>query len=81
MCKWFHTRWLRCTVFSLAVKSAEKHTVSSFETKWVVLSKAVKEVMFVIQLLRNMKISVKLPVTVRVDNEGTIFMSRNITTK
>ena len=36
--------------------------------------------MFVIQLLVSMKISVKYPVMVRVDNVGTIFMASNITT-
>ena len=33
-----------------------------------------------IQLLGNMKISVKLPVMVKVDNEGAIFMACNIIT-
>ena len=36
--------------------------------------------MFVLQLLENMNIKVKLPVTVRVDNVGAIFMSKNIST-
>ena len=36
--------------------------------------------MFVLQLLESMKIKVKLPVTVRVDNVGAIFMSKNIST-
>ena len=36
--------------------------------------------MFMIQLMESMKISVKLPVTVRVDNLGAIFMASNITT-
>ena len=37
--------------------------------------------MFVIQLLEEgMKIKVQLPVIVRVDNTGTIFMGKNVTT-
>ena len=36
--------------------------------------------MFVLQLLESMGINVKLPITVRVDNVGAIFMSQNITT-
>ena len=36
--------------------------------------------MFVVQLLGNMKIAVKYPVIVRVNNEGAICMSSNITT-
>ena len=45
------------------------------------LTEAVKEVMFIIHLLGGMKISVKYPVMVRVDNIGAIFMASNITTK
>ena len=44
------------------------------------LSEAVKEVMFVVKLLKNTKISVKLEVMVRVDNVGAIFMVGNVTT-
>ena len=36
--------------------------------------------MFVLQLLESMKIKVKLPITVQVDNVGSIFMSKNIST-
>ena len=35
--------------------------------------------MFMIQLIRSMKISVKLPVKLRVDNVGAMFMASNIT--
>ena len=41
---------------------------------------AVKEVMFVIQLLGSMKIAIKYPVMVRVDNVGSIYMASNTTT-
>jgi len=54
-------------------------TLSSSEAEWVVLSEAVKEIMFVLQLLESMKIKVKLPIT-QVDNVGAIFMSKNIST-
>ena len=36
--------------------------------------------MFVPQLLRSMKMLIKVPVTVRVDNVRAIFMASNITT-
>ncbi len=36
--------------------------------------------MFVLQLLQSMKIKVKLPIIVCVDNVGAIFMTKNITT-
>ena len=54
-------------------------TLSSSEAKWVALSEAVKKVMFIIQVLGSMKILVKLPVTVRIDNISIIFMASNIT--
>ena len=44
--------------------------------EYIALTEAVKEV---IQLLRSMKIAVKYPVTVRVDNVDAIFMASNIT--
>ena len=42
------------------------------------MSKAVKDVMFVAQLLESMKIVVKYPVMVSVDNVGAIFMANSI---
>ena len=54
---------------------------SRSESECASLSKAVKGIMFVIQLLGSMKLSVKLPVMVRVQNEGSVFIASNITTK
>lgn len=54
--------------------------LSSTEAEYVQMSEAAKEVKFVIQLLQDMGIGIKLPVTVRVDNVGAIFMSQNATT-
>ena len=50
------------------------------EAEYVALSEAIKKVIFVNQLLGRLMISVKYPVTVRVDNIDAIFMSSNITT-
>ena len=61
-------------------KAQRSMTLSSLVTEWAALLKTVKEVMFVIQLLGSMKVLVKLPVMVRVDNVGAIFMVSNITT-
>ena len=54
--------------------------LSSSEATWIDLSEADKEVMFVIQLLGDMKILVELPFTVRVNNIGAMFMASNIAT-
>ena len=52
----------------------------SSEAEYRALSEAVKEIKFVVQLLGSMKISVKHPVMVRMDNVGAIFMASNIRT-
>ena len=44
------------------------------------LSEATKELIFVLQLLKAMKINVTLQIVVNVDNMGTVFMSKNINT-
>ena len=44
------------------------------------LSEATKELIFVLQLLKVMKINVTLPIVVNVDNMGAVFMSKNINT-
>ena len=55
-------------------------SLSSSEAQWVPFLEAVKIVMFMIQLLRRMKITAKLPVMVRVDIVGGIFMVSKIAT-
>jgi hypothetical protein len=55
-------------------------TLSSCEAEWVALSEAVKDIIFIINLCDSMQIKIQLPVTVRVDNIGAIFMTQNVTT-
>ena len=54
-------------------KAQRSMSLSISEAEWVVLSETLEEVTFMIQPLEGMKISVKLPVMVRVDNIGSIF--------
>ena len=61
-------------------KSQKSISLSSSEEEYIALSEAVKEVIFVAQLLERMQIVVKYPVTLRVDNVGAIFMASNIVT-
>ena len=49
-------------------------TLSSCKAEWIALSKAVKDVIFLIKLLESMGIEVHLPVIVRVENVGAIFV-------
>ena len=51
---------------------------SSSEAEYIALSEAAKEVKFVYQLLQSMGVQVKLPIVIRVDNIGAIFMSENV---
>ncbi len=48
----------------------------SSETEWIDALEAVKEIMFVLQLLQSMKVKVKLPIIVHVDKIGAIFMTK-----
>ena len=54
--------------------------VSSSESEYFALSEAANEVKFILMLLKSTILEVKLPITVRVDNVGAIFMSENFTT-
>ena len=59
-------------------KGMKSVTLSSTEAEFVALSEAAKEVRFVYQVLESVGIKVKLPIVVRVDNIGAIFMSNNV---
>ena len=54
--------------------------LSSTEAEWITLSEATKEIIFVLQLVESLGIKINLPIAVRVDNSGAIFMSKNINT-
>ena len=55
-------------------------TLSSTEVEWIFLFKAVKDTIFVLNICKSIGINVELPVTVRVDNVGSIIMSNSVTT-
>ncbi len=70
-----------CSVpISWRSKDQRSIALSSSEAEWVALCEAVKEVMFVSQLLTSMKIHVQCPIIVLVQNVGEIFMAQNVTT-
>ena len=54
-------------------------TLSSSEAELVALSEAAKEVKFVYQVLKSMGVKVTLPIIIRVDNIGAIFIGTNVT--
>jgi hypothetical protein len=61
-------------------KSEKGVTLSSTEAKYVVISEAVKELKFIYYLLSDLHIKVNLPIVVKTDNIGTIFMFENAST-
>ena len=63
-------------------KSKAQHsvTLSSTEAKWIALLESTKEIIFVLQLLESLGIKVNLPIKVRFDSIGVIFMFKNINT-
>ena len=48
--------------------------LSTTEAEYMALSKVVKELKFIVQLLQTMNISVELPITVHDDNVGAIWL-------
>jgi hypothetical protein len=51
--------------------------LSSSEAEFVAMSEAVKEIRFIYYLLSGMGIDVKIPIIVRSDDVGAIFMAEN----
>jgi hypothetical protein len=59
-------------------KAQKGVTLSSSDAEYVAMSEAVKEIRFIFFLLRSMFIKVNLPIMVRWDNVGAIFMAENL---
>ena len=60
-------------------RSQKVVSLSSSEAEFYACAEAVKEVPFVAQILLFLGIKIELPVKVRIDNVGAIFMSENVT--
>ena len=54
--------------------------LSTTEAEYMALSKVVKGLKFIVQLLQTMNIEVELPIKVYVDNVGAIWLSNKRTT-
>ena len=61
-------------------KGMKSVVLSTTEAEFTTLSKVVKELKFIVQLLQTMSIEVELPITVHVDNVGAIWLPNNRTT-
>jgi hypothetical protein len=58
-------------------KASNSVTLSSTEAEYIALSEVTKEIMFVKQVLETIGIGLKLPITVKIDNVGAIYLSNN----
>ena len=58
-------------------KSQKSCSLSSTEAELYALSETAREVVFVYNILNSIGIKVETPITVRVDNLGAIFLSKN----
>jgi hypothetical protein len=55
-------------------------TLSSSEAEYVAISEAVKEIKFMYFLLRDIGVDVELPILMKTDNIGALFMAQNAST-
>ena len=46
--------------------------LSTTEAEYIALSEVVKEIKFIIQLLKTMNVNVEMPITIYADNVGAI---------
>ena len=51
--------------------------LSTMEAEYFAVSEVVKEIKFLYQLLRSMGVKVPLPIKIKVDNMGTIWLANN----
>ena len=56
-------------------KGQERVAYSSTEAEYIAMSNVCKEIMFIIQLLQQMNVKVKLPAILNIDNMGAIYLS------
>jgi hypothetical protein len=61
-------------------KSQKGVTLLSTEAKYVTISEAVKELKFIYYLLSDLHIKFNLPIVVKTDNIGAVYMSENAST-
>lgn len=71
--------YMNGALISWKSKSGKSVTLSSTEAEYFACSEAAKEVMFIKNVLETMGIEVKLPMIIKVDNTGAIYLANNYT--
>jgi hypothetical protein len=71
--------YLQGCLVSWKSKSQKSVTLSSSEAEYVAISEVTKDVMFIKQILEFIGETIKLPIVIKVDNIGAIYMAENQT--
>ena len=61
-------------------KSGKSVTLSSTEAEYFAISEVAKELLFIKQTIESMGIKIELPIKIKTDNVGAIYLSNNYTT-
>jgi hypothetical protein len=61
-------------------KSGRSVTLSSTEAEYFAISECAKELIFIKHVVESMGIQVELPIEIKVDNVGAIYLANNYTT-
>jgi hypothetical protein len=61
-------------------KSGRSVTLSSTEAEYFAISEVAKELLFIKQIIESIGIKLELPIKIRTDNVGAIYLSNNYTT-
>ncbi len=64
----------------MEIKGSKKRDTFQFQVRMSTLSEVVKDIIFIIQLLKMLEIKVNLPVIVCINNIESIFIGKNVTT-
>ena len=52
-------------------------SLSSSEAEYYALSEAAKEIKFIVMILKALEVEIEMPITLKVDNVGAIFLPEN----
>jgi hypothetical protein len=72
--------WNLCfcrALISWKSKASNSVTLSSTEAEYIALSEITEEIMFVKQVLETIGTGLKVPIIVKIDNLGAIYLSKN----
>jgi len=72
--------YLLGVVIAWASRAQRNVTLSSTEAEYVAISEVCREILFIAQIMEFLGMTVKRPITVRVDNVGAIYLANNQTT-